>query len=50
VEQELVDRINAPSLAAWCTYPGNRQRQAVDLLRDTAATLRAVPSVQPASS
>ncbi|MFB6776505.1 hypothetical protein ACFCX0_03530 [Streptomyces sp. NPDC056352] len=48
VEQALVDRINAPSLAAWCGYPGNRQRQALQLIRDTADALRAVPSVQPA--
>lgn len=39
VEQELVDRINAPSLAAWSTYPGNGQTQALQLIRDTADAL-----------
>ncbi|MFF1301132.1 hypothetical protein, partial [Streptomyces sp. NPDC058296] len=47
VEQELVDRINAPSLAAWSTYPGNGQTQAVQLIRDTAATLRALEETVP---
>jgi hypothetical protein len=47
VEQALVYHITAPSLAAWCTYPGNRQQQAIQLLRDTAATLRALEETVP---
>ncbi|WP_331746742.1 hypothetical protein [Streptomyces sp. NBC_00842] len=39
VEQALVDRINAPSLAAWCTYPVNGQQQALQLIRDAADAL-----------
>lgn len=41
VEQLLVDRIDAPSLAAWYTRPGVGQKRAVGLLRDTAHELAA---------
>jgi hypothetical protein len=41
-EQAVEARIDAPSLAAWCDHPGNGKDAAIDLLRDTAATLRGV--------
>ncbi|WP_406325241.1 hypothetical protein [Streptomyces niveus] len=40
VRTAIEARINAPSLAAWSSYPGNGKAQAVRLLRDTAADLR----------
>ncbi|MGW0626488.1 DUF6197 family protein [Streptomyces sp. NPDC002758] len=36
----VVARIDAPSLAAWCSYKGNGKAQAITLLRDTADRLR----------
>jgi hypothetical protein len=39
-ERALEARIDAPSLATWCDYPGNNKQAALDLLRDTAASLR----------
>jgi hypothetical protein len=49
VEQFLVDRVPAPSLATWCSRPGVDQRAAVALLRGTADELRALDAgVQPA--
>ena len=45
IEQLIVDRTTAPSLAAWADYPGNGQQQALDLIRDTTDALRA--SLQP---
>lgn len=39
-ERALETRIDAPSLATWCDYPGNGKEAALDLLRDTAAGLR----------
>lgn len=42
VEQLLLDRVDAPGLAAWYIRPGVDQRRVVALLRDTAAELRAV--------
>lgn len=39
-EQALEARIAAPSVAAWCDYPGNGKDTAINLLRDTAAELR----------
>ncbi|WP_432027419.1 DUF6197 family protein [Streptomyces sp. 1222.5] len=36
IEQMLVDRVDAPSLAAWYAQPGIDQPAAVRLLRDTA--------------
>lgn len=48
VERLLVDRIPAPSLAAWYTRPGVGKRQALNLLRGTAGELRArYGGVQP---
>ena len=41
VEELLVDRIPAPSLAAWYTHPGVGERQALTLLHRTADELRA---------
>lgn len=41
-EKALVARVDAPSVAAWCDYPGNGKQAALDLLRDTAASLREV--------
>lgn len=38
-EQALTGRCNAPSVAAWCTYPGNGKAAAVALLRSTADAL-----------
>jgi hypothetical protein len=43
VEGFLAEAVDAPSVAAWSSYPGNGQRQAIDLLRDTADALRATP-------
>ncbi|MFJ7895969.1 DUF6197 family protein [Streptomyces anthocyanicus] len=39
-EQALTDRITAPSIAAWCDYPGNGKTLALALLQDTAEALR----------
>lgn len=39
-EQALTARIDAPSIAAWCDYKGNGKTAALDLLADTAASLR----------
>ena len=39
-EQALTARADAPSLAAWCDYPGNGKTLALALLRDTADHLR----------
>lgn len=39
-EQALADRIDAPSVAAWCDYPGNGKEAALTLLADTADSLR----------
>jgi hypothetical protein len=39
-EQALTARIDAPSLAAWCDYPGSGKTTALALLRDTADELR----------
>jgi hypothetical protein len=39
-EQALTAHTDAPSMAAWCDYPGNGEQTAVTLLRDTAARLR----------
>jgi hypothetical protein len=39
-EQALAERIDAPSVATWCDYPGNGKTTALALLRDTAASLR----------
>lgn len=41
VEELLVDRIPAPSLAAWYSRPGVNVRRVVALLRDTAVEFRA---------
>ena len=41
LENLLAARLAAPSLASWCSRPGIRQRQALRLLRSTAARLRA---------
>lgn len=41
-EQAVEARIEAPSLAAWCDYPGNGKDAALELLRDTADALREV--------
>lgn len=41
VEQLLVDRVPAPSLATWGSYPRVGVRQAIELLRGTAEELRA---------
>jgi hypothetical protein len=46
VEQLLVDRVPAPSLAAWYSHPGIGQRQAIALVRDTADELRGIPAWQ----
>jgi hypothetical protein len=40
IEALLVDRIDAPSLAAWYTQPGVNEAAAVQLLRDAAHTHR----------
>lgn len=50
VEQLLVDRVDAPSLAAWYSRPGIGLRQAVTLLRGTADELRACHTGQPATA
>jgi len=39
-EKALAARIDAPSLAAWCDYPGSGKTTALALLRDTAEALR----------
>lgn len=39
-EKALEARIEAPSVATWCDYPGNGKAAAVDLLRTSAAELR----------
>ncbi|MDX3354711.1 hypothetical protein PV703_15635 [Streptomyces sp. ME01-24h] len=39
-ERALADRAKAPSVVTWMDYPGNGRQQAVDLLRETAASLR----------
>lgn len=39
-EKALEARIDAPSVATWCDYPGNGKAAAVDLLRTSAAELR----------
>jgi hypothetical protein len=39
-EEALKARIDAPSVAAWCDYPGNGKQAALALLRDTATELR----------
>lgn len=36
-EQLLAGRVPAPSLAAWCSYPGIGKRDVLRLLRTTAA-------------
>jgi hypothetical protein len=41
-EQAVEARIDAPSLATWCDYPGNGKDAVIALLRDTAASLRGV--------
>ncbi|GAA3807747.1 DUF6197 family protein [Streptomyces chiangmaiensis] len=41
VEQFLIDRIPAPSLAAWYSRPGVDKRQVLELLRSTADEFRA---------
>jgi hypothetical protein len=46
VEALLVDRIPAPSLAAWYSHPGVGGRQAVRLVRDTADDLRGLSTSQ----
>ncbi|WP_394436181.1 DUF6197 family protein [Streptomyces sp. SGAir0957] len=43
-EQAVEARIDAPSLAAWCDYPGNGKQAAIDLLTSTADALRAEAS------
>ncbi|MFD9222041.1 hypothetical protein ACFWDI_18965 [Streptomyces sp. NPDC060064] len=40
-ERILASRAQAPSLAAWSSYPGNGKAQAMQLLRDTADELQA---------
>ncbi|MET9149987.1 hypothetical protein ABZX82_01710 [Streptomyces griseoflavus] len=40
-EQALTERVDAPSLATWCDYPGSGKTTALALLRDTAEALRA---------
>lgn len=50
VEALLVDRIPAPSLAAWYAYPGVTGRRVVALLRGTADELRARHHNQPATT
>lgn len=40
VEQFLEERIAAPSVEAWGSYPGNGKRAVLDLLRSTADELR----------
>jgi hypothetical protein len=39
-EQAVAARIDAPSVAAWCDYPGNGKDAAISLLQNTAAELR----------
>ncbi|MEV4784079.1 hypothetical protein AB0K53_01245 [Streptomyces tuirus] len=39
-EKAIAARIEAPSVAAWCDYPGNGKQAALTLLRDTADDLR----------
>jgi hypothetical protein len=39
-EQAVGARIDAPSVAAWCDYPGNGKDAAISLLQNTAAELR----------
>lgn len=41
-EQALAARVDAPSVATWCDYPGNGKQAALTLLRDAAARLREV--------
>ncbi|QQM45111.1 DUF6197 family protein [Streptomyces liliifuscus] len=41
-EQAVEARIEAPSVATWCDYPGNGKDAALELLRDTADALREV--------
>jgi hypothetical protein len=43
VEEFLTEVIDAPSVAAWCSYPGHGRRQALDVLRDAADVLRSMP-------
>jgi hypothetical protein len=40
-EKELASRVDAPSIVAWCSHRNTGKEQAVKLLRDTAAELRA---------
>lgn len=40
VEQFLTEHIDAPSVGAWSSRPGNGRQRALDLLRTTADTLR----------
>ncbi|WP_045562335.1 DUF6197 family protein [Streptomyces sp. FxanaA7] len=42
-EKAVEARIEAPSLATWCDHKGNNKEAAVQLLRDTAASLREAP-------
>jgi hypothetical protein len=46
VEGLLVDRVAAPSLAAWYSHPGIGGRQAIALVRDTADELRGLSTPQ----
>lgn len=39
-ERAVNDRIDAPSIVAWCDLPGHGGQQAITLLRATAASLR----------
>jgi hypothetical protein len=50
VEALLVDQIPAPSLTAWYSHPGISQRQALELLRGTAAQLLARLNGHPTAS
>lgn len=44
-ERAVADRIDAPSVAAWCDLKGNGGQQAITLLRETAASLRGEATV-----
>lgn len=39
-EKAVAARVDAPSVATWCDYPGNGKDAALALLRDTAESLR----------
>ncbi|MGW7617371.1 DUF6197 family protein [Streptomyces antimycoticus] len=45
IERLLDERVDAPTLAAWCSYPGNGKHAALKLLRTTVDEFLAIADV-----